>query len=120
MVLYSLTISLCFSIEGTGNFNDAGTIVNMDANSRAYVSGYYRSQEIQIGDETYTSNNVNKSDLFFAIYQQDFQAVITDERQVSCNGLSDGMLEATPYFGRPPYTYSWSHNPSLNNPVADN
>ncbi len=108
------------SIQGTGNYNDAGTIVNMDASSRAYVSGYYKSQEIQIGNETYTSNNVNKSDLFFAIYQQPFQAVITDEDNVSCYGLSDGMLTVTPYFGRPPYTYSWSHNPALNQPVADN
>lgn len=99
---------------------NAGTIVNMDANSRAYVSGYYRAREIQIGDETYTSDNFNKSDLFFAIYEQPFKAVITDERMVSCNGLSDGMLTVTPYFGTPPYTYSWSHNPSLNNPVADN
>ncbi len=108
------------SIIGTGNYEDAGTIVNMDINSRAYVSGYYKSQQIQIGSQTYTSTNVNKSDLFFAIYQQPFQAVITDERQVSCNGLSDGMLEVTPYFGRPPYTYTWSHNPALNQPVADN
>ncbi len=30
------------SIVGTGNYEDAGTIVNMDANSRAYVSGYYQ------------------------------------------------------------------------------
>lgn len=108
------------SIKGTGNNNDAGTIVNMDANSRAYVSGYYKSPQIQIGDEIYTSDNINKSDLFFAIYEHPFSAVITDERMVSCNGLSDGMLTVTPYFGTPPYTYSWSHNPSLNSPVADN
>jgi gliding motility-associated-like protein len=108
------------SIQGTGNYNDAGTIVNMDASSRAYVSGYYRSQEIKIGDQTYTSNNINKSDLFFAIYQHPFKAVITDEQMVTCYGLSDGMLEVTPYFGRPPYTYSWSHNASLAGPLAEN
>jgi hypothetical protein len=108
------------SIVGTGNYEDAGTIVNMDNNSRAYVSGYFRSPQIQIGDQVYTSNNINKSDLFFAIYHQPFKAVITDEDMVSCNGLNDGMLTVTPYFGRPPFTYSWSHNPSLNNPVAEN
>ncbi len=108
------------SIVGTGNYEDAGTIVNMDRNSRAYVSGYYKSPQIQIGSQTYTSNNINKSDLFFAIYQQPFKAVITDEDMISCNGLSDGMLKVTPYFGRPPYTYSWSHNPSLNSDVAEN
>ncbi|MBN2813711.1 MAG: SprB repeat-containing protein, partial [Bacteroidales bacterium] len=108
------------SITGTGDYYDTGINVGMDASSRAYVSGYYRSPQIQIGDQTYTSDNFNKSDLFFAIYEQPFKAVITDERMVSCNGLSDGMLTVTPYFGTPPYTYSWSHNPSLNSAVADN
>lgn len=108
------------NILGTGDYGDAGNTVKMDASSRAYVSGFFRSPQIQIGDQTYTSNNINKSDLFFAIYQQPFKAVITDEEMISCNGLSDGMLTVTPYFGRPPYTYSWSHSPSLNNPVAEN
>jgi gliding motility-associated-like protein len=108
------------SIKGTGNYNDAGTVVQMGSASRAYVAGYYRSQQIQIGSQVYTSSNVNKSDLFFAIYQHPFKAVITDEQMVSCYGLNDGMLKVTPYFGRPPYTYSWSHNPSLNQPVASN
>jgi gliding motility-associated-like protein len=108
------------SIQGTGNYNDAGTIVNMDASSRAYVSGYYKSQQIKIGTQTYTSSNVNKSDLFFAIYQQPFKAVITEHQNISCHGLSDGLLRVTPYFGAPPYTYSWSHNPALNLGVATN
>ncbi len=50
------------SIQGTDidkvtAINNAGTIVNMDANSRAYVSGYYKSQQIKIGTQTYTSTN---------------------------------------------------------------
>jgi gliding motility-associated-like protein len=108
------------SIKGTGNYNDAGSIVRMDANSRAYVAGYFKSQQIQIGSQIYASGDVNASDQFFAVYKQPFKAVITDEQMVSCNGLSDGMLKVTPYFGKPPFIYSWSHNPGLNNPVADN
>ncbi|MBN2613961.1 MAG: gliding motility-associated C-terminal domain-containing protein [Bacteroidales bacterium] len=107
------------SVEGLGDYQDAGTIVNMDASSRAYVSGYYKSPQIQIGDSIYTSNTAGKSDLFFAIYEHPLRAVITDERQVTCNGLSNGMLTATPYFGTPPYSYSWSHNTGLNNPIAE-
>jgi gliding motility-associated-like protein len=107
------------SIKGTGAFEDAGSMVNMDASSRAYVTGYYKSLQIQIGNSTYTNDN-NKNDLFFAIYKHPFNAVITDEDNVSCNGLSDGMLSVTPYFGRPPYTYSWSHDAELNNPTAQN
>jgi gliding motility-associated-like protein len=108
------------SIVGTGNYEDAGTIVNMDANSRAYVSGYYKSQQIQIGTQTYTSTNTNKSDLFFAIYQHPLKTVFTKKVEVSCNGLSDGMLQATPYFGKPPYNYSWSHDANLHSNTAAN
>ncbi len=108
------------SVVGTGDFEDAGTVVNMDASSQAYVSGYYKSQEIQIGDETYTSNNIDKSDLYFAIYQHPLIAQITDEKMVTCHGLSDGWLQVTPYFGRPPYTYSWDHDPNLHDSRAVN
>jgi gliding motility-associated-like protein len=106
------------SIKGTGNYNDAGSLVRMDANSRAYVAGYFKSQQIKIGEQTYTSSDVNASDQFFAVYKQAFKAIITDEKMVSCFGKSDGMLTVTPYFGRPPYTYSWSHNTNLNSPTA--
>jgi len=99
---------------------NAGTVVNMDSDSRAYVAGYYKARQLQIGDSTYTSSNFNKSDMFFAIYEHPPKAVITDEQMVSCNGLSDGMLQVTPYFMGPPYTYKWSHNPGLNQSVATN
>jgi gliding motility-associated-like protein len=113
------------TIKGTDNdkvtaINNAGTIINMDASSRAYISGYYRSQQIQIGTQTYTSTNKNKSDLFFAIYQHPLEAVITRQENVSCNGLSDGLLQVTPYFGKALYTYTWSHDASLNSAVAAN
>ncbi len=93
----------------------------MDANSRAYVSGYYKSQQIQIGTQTYTSYQYRiKSDLFFAIYQHPFNAVFTKQVNVSCNGLSDGMLQVTPYFGKPPFTYTWSHDANLHSAIAEN
>jgi hypothetical protein len=108
------------SIVGTGDYQDAGTIVNMGTFSRAYVSGYYKSQQIKIGDSTFTSSNVNKSDLFFALYEHPPKAAITKERMISCPGLSDGMLQVTPYFMYPPYRYKWSHDPDLDQPVANN
>ncbi len=83
------------------------------------LSGYYRSQQIQIGSQTYTSTNTNKSDLFFAIYQHPLKAVFTKQVNVSCNGLSDGMLQVTPYFGKPPFTYTWSHDANLHGATAE-
>ncbi len=107
------------SIIGSGNYSDEGDNVLIDSKSQAIVIGNYRSPLIEIGNDTYTNPSFYTNE-FFAIYQQPFKAVITDERMVSCNGLNDGMLTVTPYFGKPPYTYSWNHNTSLNNPVADN
>ena len=106
------------SVKGTGDYEDAGVVVNMGINSRAYVSGYYKSQQIEIGEEIYTSSNVNKSDLFFAIYEHPLKAVVTEQNDVSCYGLNDGLLRVTPYFGRAPYTYTWSHDPSNHLNVA--
>ncbi len=68
----------------------------------------------------YTSTNTNKSDLFFAIYQHPLKAVFTKHVNVSCNGLSDGMLQVTPYFGKPPFTYTWSHDANLHSNIAQN
>lgn len=110
------------SVNGNGDYDDTGLSVSIDNSSKAYLIGSFKSPSITIGDSTFFNSHYQplpaKSDLFFAIYQQPFQAVITDEKNVSCHGLSDGMLEVTPYFGRAPYVYSWSHNPDLNNPMA--
>jgi gliding motility-associated-like protein len=108
------------SIQGTGNYNDAGYTVNIDASSRAVVTGYYRSRQIQIGSQTYTSSNVNKSDLFYAVYSHPLVAVVKDFWDASCYGVADGMIEVLPYFGRPPYTYLWSHDPLLHQAKAEN
>jgi gliding motility-associated-like protein len=108
------------SMTGTGNYYDVGVTVMSDDNSRAYVAGYYRSQQIQIGSQTYTSTNVNQSDQFFAVYKHPLIALVKTQQMVSCYGLSDGMLEVEPYFGRPPYAYLWSHDPLLHQPKAQN
>jgi gliding motility-associated-like protein len=106
------------SIIGTGNYDDAGVSVCIGNASQAYIIGQFKSSSITIGDSIYTNTNPSKPDQFLAMYQHPFTAVITAEKNISCNGLSDGMLTVTGYFGTPPYTYSWSHNSSLNNPVA--
>jgi len=112
------------SIRGTGDYEDAGISVSIDNSSKAYIVGSFKSPSIFIGDSVYFNShyipNPPRSDLFFAIYQHPFRAVITDEDMVSCNGLSDGMLRVTPYFGRAPFTYAWSHDANLHDPLAEN
>jgi gliding motility-associated-like protein len=46
--------------------------------------------------------------------------LVTESEDPSCYGRSDGEIEVEGYFGKLPYTYSWSHNPSLNQAQAYN
>ena len=112
------------SIGGNGNYEEAAISVSIDNSSKAYVIGSFKSPSINIGDSIYFNSHYKpspgKSDLFFAIYQHPFKAVITEQVDVSCNGLSDGTLQVTPYFGKPPFTYTWSHDANLHSSSADN
>ncbi|GHB44066.1 hypothetical protein GCM10008106_26270 [Mongoliitalea lutea] len=49
-----------------------------------------------------------------------FEAVVSELKEVSCNGLSDGKLEVAVQGGIPPYQFIWSHDPGLNNTIAEN
>ncbi len=95
------------SIKGEGDLKDAGVLVNSDDDVNAYIAGYYQSSEITIGDSVYT-NLVNGQSQFFAKYTHPFKAAFTNENKISCFGQSDGMVTVTPYFGVPPYSYSWT------------
>jgi hypothetical protein len=96
------------------------SFVEIDNNLNAYVTGYFESSQVQIGDSIFTNEVAGSRNLFFAKYSHPFKTTFTAEQNASCNGMSDGMLTTTPYFGVPPYTYAWSHDPGLNDSVATN
>lgn len=106
--------------NGTGNYYDSFYTIDVDNNSQVHIGGFFRSQTFHIGDSTYTSSNVNKSDQFFAVYKHPLIGLVTESEDPSCYGRSDGEIEVEAYFGKLPYTYSWSHNPALNQAQAYN
>lgn len=94
------------------NYDDVGKEIYIDDNVQAYVVGNYQSATIVIGDSTYNNLTPGSRNLFFAKYSLPFKAAFTNENQISCSGQSDGMLTVTPYFGVPPYSYSWTKDGS--------
>jgi gliding motility-associated-like protein len=102
------------SIKGIGNYYDSGNKVVINSDSKAYITGYYNSQSIYIGQQNYTSSNINKPDQFFAVYKHPLMPIVKEQKDPGCYGGNDGVLELETYFGKPPYSYSWSHNRALN------
>lgn len=106
-------------IFGSG-YNEIGTIALIDENNNGYIVGTFESSQVAIGDSIFYNSHPNNKNLFIAKYSHPFEAVFTNESNPTCNGATDGMLTTTPYFGVPPYTYSWSHDAGLNDSVAAN
>ncbi len=105
-------------LEEKGNENiDVGTAISVTENNIAFVSGFFQSDTIIIGDSIYIKNGL--IDVFMGKYIPEFNATFTEVKNVSCYGGNDGRLKVTPYFGVPPFNYSWSHDASLDTSVAD-
>jgi hypothetical protein len=105
------------SIYGN-DYDDSGTSVSVLTNNSVYLGGFFKSTTVDVGGTVYTNTNPGKSVLLIARYKPDLTAVYTDITEISCNGQTDGELTIKPYFGTAPYTYSWSHNGTLNDSIA--
>ncbi len=99
---------LAKSVSGT--LQDRGQGIALDNDYNVYFGGYFMSPTLTVGTNTLTNSASTYKDLFFAKYHNDFTAAFTFKKNVSCNGGSDGALTVTPYFGQPPYTYTWKKN----------
>ncbi|MBI9055319.1 MAG: T9SS type A sorting domain-containing protein [Bacteroidales bacterium] len=98
--------------------NDSGTDVLVNDDNTVTVAGYFKSETAQIGLDIYSNASVGSKDAFLAKNKPLLVTIYTDITEISCNGETDGSLTVTPYFGTAPYTYSWSHDGSLNDSVA--
>ncbi|MEW5846491.1 MAG: hypothetical protein AB1777_09555, partial [Bacteroidota bacterium] len=99
---------LAKSVSGTQD--DRGQGVALDTLYNVYFGGYFTSPTLTVGTSTLTNSASTYKDLFLAKNHNDFTAAFTYKKNVSCNGGSDGALTVTPYFGNPPYTYTWKLN----------
>ena len=105
---------LAKSVSGT--LEDRGQGVAMDSSYNAYLGGYFMSPTLSVGTTALTNSASTFKDLFLAKYHNEFAAAFTNKKNVTCNGGSNGELTVTPYFGTPPYTFTWKLN---GNPYAE-
>jgi len=101
---------LAKSVSGT--LDDRGQGVALDADYNVYLGGYFNSPTLTVGTSSLTNSASGYKDAFLAKNKNEFTASFTYKKNVSCNGGSDGALTVTPYFGNPPYTYSWTKDGS--------
>ena len=105
---------LAKSVSGT--LEDRGQGVALDSSYNAYLGGYFMSPTLSVGTTALTNSASTFKDLFLAKYHNEFTAAFTNKKNVTCNGGSNGELTVTPYFGTPPYTFTWKLN---GNPYAE-
>ena len=92
--------------EIPGDGDDRGESIEYDNDGRTYISGYFMSSDLAIGDSLYSVTGGR--DGFVAVYDNPFSSTFSHIKNISCFGGADGELIVTPYFGIGPYEYSWS------------
>ncbi len=105
-------------LNGEGVFDDQGYAIAVSDNNIATIAGDFQSPTLQVGATQLV--NPNFESIFLADYTPAYSAVFTTTQKPSCAEASDGRLLVTPYFGVPPYSYTWSHAPDagINDSVA--
>ncbi|MFP4448577.1 MAG: hypothetical protein ACLFPH_07565, partial [Bacteroidales bacterium] len=107
-------------ILGSDNGADYIDGIALSKANHSYLGGYFKSSSLYVGDSTYTNSNTNALDGLVVEYFAPLSAAFTDQQNVSCPGSDNGMLVVKPYFGVPPYEYSWSHTDTLASDTATN
>lgn len=104
----------------SGALEDRGYEVAYDNSGNSYLGGYFFSDTLFMSDNMIIKDAAGVKNPFLAKYQIPFSVSFTEVEHINCNGDNNGYLTATPYFGRPPYSYAWSHDAGLNDPTAIN
>ncbi len=104
-----------------GNSEDIGRVLTFDNNGNTIVAGYFTSDNLEIGDSSYSNTTVGLRDGFIASYTYPFKVSIKQEGEILCSGSSNAELVGYTYYGVSPYQYQWSPNvTSFNDSVAYN
>ena len=104
-------------VNGTGG-DDVANAMTVDDQNNVYLAGYFDSESIQFGSDSYTNPNPGTKIAFIAKYAPPFNVTFSEKQNVSCPGGSDGQLTVTPYFGVPPYSFEWDHDAGLADSTA--
>jgi uncharacterized protein (DUF2141 family) len=93
-------------------------VLDIAPDNTVYTGGYFTSSSIGIGDTTFNLHGTQ--DMFLGRFSSELAATFSDIQRPSCNGSSDGRLVVKPAFGVTPYSYSWSHDGTMNSDTASN
>lgn len=97
-------------LKGSDSRQDISDAIHVEKTS-VFLTGYFKSENLYVGESTLVNNNPSYFDGVLARYTPPYSAVFTSINTPSCYGKNDGYLKVTPYFGVPPYKYTWSHSP---------
>ncbi len=99
-------------IKGSDSRKDISDAIFVDINNNIYITGYFKSSILYVGESSLVNNNPGSFDGLVARYTPPYSAVFTTVNNLKCSDDNSGSLKVTPYFGVPPFTYQWSHAPS--------
>ena len=107
-------------IVGSDQGEDISDALVVDNSNEVFVSGYFKSATLYVDGEELVNSNTANYDGVIAKYTPPYSAVFTEIINPTCYAGNSGALKVTPYFGVPPYQYSWSHapDPGINDSVA--
>ena len=100
-----------------GDGVDRGMAIANDEVGGIYIVGFFRSTELYVGVDTLFNTSTQREG-FIAKGVWPLSLAVTDQLNASCIGNSDGQITVTPYFGEPPYSFSWEHDGDLTDSTA--
>jgi len=104
--------------EISGTLEDRARGISFDSHGETYITGFFASPILEAGSIDLVNPASPALDGFLFKYEYPFSVVFSEVKYPSCTGENDGELVATPYFGVTPYSFSWSHDPSLTMAIA--
>jgi gliding motility-associated-like protein len=104
--------------QASGDGVDRALNIAYDNQGGEYIGGFFRSTELKVGNFTLTNASGNSREGFLAKWKSKFSISVTSKKDLTCNGVNDGEITVTPYFGTYPYIYQWSHDALLNDSAA--
>ncbi|MFO7658945.1 MAG: gliding motility-associated C-terminal domain-containing protein [Bacteroidales bacterium] len=98
-------------IQGSDSRQDISDALYVDNLNNVYVTGYFKSSNLYVGESTLVNNNTSFYDGMVARYTPPYSAVFTAANHPTCYNSENGSLKVSTYFGVPPFEYTWGHAP---------
>ena len=105
-------------IDDSNDNKESGMTISVDSENNIFWGGTFKSNSILVGDSSFINPNPGKQCVFITKGKAFFSVAFSNTNNSTCYQSDDGELIVTPYLGKAPYSYTWSHNGSLNDSTA--